>query len=148
ADFSWRSRRLSGRIVELARDRYIADVAQPFPAVVPARETPPRAKQDRVSIRCPRSGLIDMPDVATLIIGDNQYELPIVEGTEQERAIDISRLRALAGYVTLDDGYVNTGATTSGVTFLDGEKGTLRYRGIPIEVLAKRSDFIETSWLL
>jgi citrate synthase len=89
-----------------------------------------------------------MAEAAKLTIDGKHYELPVVEGTEQERAIDISKLRAQSGLVTLDDGYVNTGATTSAITFLDGEEGILRYRGIPIELLAQQSDFIETSWLL
>jgi citrate synthase len=74
--------------------------------------------------------------------------LPIVVGTEGERALDISNLRAQSGYVTLDEGYVNTGATTSVITFLDGEKGILRYRGYPIEQLGEHCDFIEVAYLL
>ena len=69
-------------------------------------------------------------------------------GTEGEKAIDISTLRNSTGYVTLDDGYGNTGSCTSAVTFIDGEKGILRYRGIPIEELAERSTFVETAYLL
>ncbi|MEI7861988.1 MAG: citrate synthase, partial [Planctomycetota bacterium] len=72
----------------------------------------------------------------------------MVIGTEQERAIDISKLRALTGAVTLDEGFVNTGSTASSITFLDGEKGILRYRGYPIEVLAEKCDFVEVSYLL
>ena len=75
-------------------------------------------------------------------------ELPTVVGTEGERGIDISKLRAQSGLITLDEGYVNTGSTTSGITFLDGEKGILRYRGYPIEVLAERCDFVEVAYLL
>ena len=63
--------------------------------------------------------------VARLSLGDRAADLPIVVGTEDERAIDISKLRAETGFVTLDEGYVNTGATTSGITYLDGEKGIL-----------------------
>ena len=77
-----------------------------------------------------------------------QIELPIVVGTENENAVDISKLRAQTGYITLDEGYVNTGATTSAITFLDGEQGILRYRGYPIEVLAENCDFVEASYLL
>jgi citrate synthase len=69
-------------------------------------------------------------------------------GTENEHAIDISKLRAQTGFITLDDAYVNTGATTSAITYLDGEQGVLRYRGYPIEVLAQKCDFVETSYLL
>ena len=75
-------------------------------------------------------------------------DLPIVVGTEGERAIDIAKLRSQTGLITLDEGYVNTGSTTSGITFLDGEKGILRYRGYPIEVLAERCDFVEVAYLL
>ncbi len=89
-----------------------------------------------------------MSDVGKLKVGKQEIDLPIIVGTEDEHALDISRLRAQTGYITLDDGYVNTGATTSAITFLDGEKGILRYRGYPIEVLAERSDFVETSYLL
>ncbi|MGA1236714.1 MAG: citrate/2-methylcitrate synthase, partial [Limisphaerales bacterium] len=66
-------------------------------------------------------------------------ELPVVVGTENEHAIDISSLRAQTGWITLDDGYSNTGSCKSEVTFIDGEKGILRYRGIPIEQLAQHS---------
>ncbi len=85
---------------------------------------------------------------AKLSVGEKQYELKIVEGTERERAIDISALRAQSGLITLDEGYVNTGATTSAITYLDGEKGILRYRGYPIEDLCRRCSFPEVSYLL
>ncbi|HYG34592.1 MAG TPA: citrate/2-methylcitrate synthase, partial [Clostridia bacterium] len=71
-----------------------------------------------------------------------------MEGTEKERGIDISSLRNDTGYITLDDGYGNTGSCQSAVTFIDGEKGILRYRGIPIEELAERSTFIEVAHLI
>src|SRR6476660_7322604 len=89
-----------------------------------------------------------MPDKAILKIGTKEYELPIVEGSEGEKAVDITNLRAASGFITLDNGYMNTGACTSAITFLDGERGILRYRGIPIEQLAEQSTFIETAWLL
>src|SRR5688572_12050098 len=89
-----------------------------------------------------------MSRTATLIVDDKKYELPIMEGTEGERAIDISQLRSKTGLITLDPGYGNTGACTSAITFIDGDNGILRYRGVPIEVLAQRSSFIETAWLL
>jgi citrate synthase len=89
-----------------------------------------------------------MSDVARLRIGEKNLELPIVVGTENEKAVDISQLRAQTGLITLDEGYVNTGATTSKITFLDGEQGVLRYRGYPVEVLAERCDFVEVSYLL
>ncbi|MDH3511311.1 MAG: citrate synthase [Gammaproteobacteria bacterium] len=76
------------------------------------------------------------------------YELPLVTGTENETAVDISKLRAEAGIITLDSGYANTGACTSSITFIDGERGKLVYRGYPIEVLAEHSNFIETAFLL
>jgi citrate synthase len=86
--------------------------------------------------------------IGKLKLGTQEVELPVITGTEQEQAIDISRLRSQTGFITLDEGYVNTGATTSAITFLDGEKGVLRYRGYPIEILAERSDFVEVSYLL
>src|SRR5437870_9185085 len=75
-------------------------------------------------------------------------ELQVVEGTEDEKGIDISNLRAKTGLVTLDPAFMNTASTESAVTFLDGEKGILRYRGIPIEELGERSTFTETAYLL
>ena len=80
--------------------------------------------------------------------GEQTIELPIVTGSEKEKAIDISTLRAKTGYVCLDPAFVNTASTTSAITFLDGEKGVLRYRGVPIEQLGERSTFVETSYLL
>jgi citrate synthase len=77
-----------------------------------------------------------------------KFEAPIVVGTEGERAIDIASLRAKTGLVTLDPAYMNTASTKSSITFLDGEKGVLRYRGIPIEQLAEQSTFVETSFLI
>src|SRR5271163_4769761 len=74
--------------------------------------------------------------------------LPAVEGTAGERAIDISRLRDETGLITLDSGYGNTGSCESSITFIDGEKGILRYRGIPIEELAEKSTFVETAYLI
>ena len=87
-------------------------------------------------------------DSVRLIDGDQELELPVIEGSEGERAIDISDLRSSTGLITLDDGFVNTGSTQSAITFLDGERGILRYRGYPIEELARQSDFIETAFLL
>jgi citrate synthase len=85
---------------------------------------------------------------AKLDIEGKVVELPIVEGTERERALDISNLRAATGHITLDDGYGNTGSCQSAITFIDGDKGILRYRGIPIEELAEKSTFVETAYLL
>jgi len=87
-------------------------------------------------------------NTAKLILGDKTYELPVVVGTEQERAIDIEKLRSTTGHITLDEGYRSTGACLSDITYIDGEKGILRYRGIPIEQLAAHSSFIEAAWLI
>jgi citrate synthase len=89
-----------------------------------------------------------MSETAKLVLGGREYELPVIEGTEQEKAVDIRKLRATTKHITLDSGYMNTGATTSAITFLDGERGILRYRGIPIEQLAEHSSFPEVSYLL
>ncbi len=89
-----------------------------------------------------------MNEKAILKINGKEFELPIVIGTENETAIDISKLRTISGYITLDNGYLNTGACTSAITFLDGENGILRYRGIPIEQLAEKSTFTEVAYLL
>ena len=89
-----------------------------------------------------------MSETAQLKIGDKTYDLPVIEGTEGEKAIDISKLRDQSGYVTFDLGYKNTGATKSAITFLDGELGILKYRGYPIEQLAEKSSFIEVAYLL
>src|SRR3954471_18842910 len=89
-----------------------------------------------------------MSNEAELILDGKSYKFPVVEGTEKEKAIDISKLRDLTGYITLDTGYKNTGATQSAITFLDGEEGILRYRGYPIDQLAERSNFIEVAYLL
>src|SRR5687768_14225722 len=86
--------------------------------------------------------------VAELNVDGQTVQLPVIVGSENEKAVDVSQLRARTGHVTLDPGYVNTGATTSTITFLDGEKGILRYRGVPIEELAEHSTFVETSYLL
>ncbi len=85
---------------------------------------------------------------AILKIDGKEIELPIILGSEGERAIDISELRSKSGFITYDNGYMNTGACLSAITFLDGERGILRYRGIPIEQLAEQSTFVETSYLL
>jgi len=89
-----------------------------------------------------------MGDVAKLKLADREVDLPIIVGTEQEQAVDISRLRGESGFITLDEGFVNTGSTTSAITYLDGDAGILRYRGYPIEVLAEHCDFVEVCYLL
>lgn len=89
-----------------------------------------------------------MSEKAQIILDGKTYEFPVYTGSEGERAIDISKLRDQTGYITLDLGYKNTGATTSAITFLDGEEGVLHYRGYPIEQLAEKASFIEVSYLL
>jgi citrate synthase len=89
-----------------------------------------------------------MEKTAELILDGKSCKLPIIEGSEGERAVDISALRNDTGYITLDDGYGNTGSCQSQITFIDGEQGILRYRGIPIEELAERSSFIEVAHLI
>jgi len=89
-----------------------------------------------------------MGETAKIVFDGKSYELPIVVGSEGERAIDISRLRAETGLVTIDPGFANTAGCKSEITFVDGEKGILRYRGIPIEQLAEHSTFVETAYLL
>ena len=85
---------------------------------------------------------------AKIVLDDKTLECPIVVGTENEHGIDIAKLRGTTGYITLDPGYGNSGSCQSAITYIDGEKGILRYRGIPIEQLAEKSTFIETAWLL
>lgn len=89
-----------------------------------------------------------MEKTATLVVDGKTFELPILVGSEGERAIDISMLRRQTGLVTLDPGFVNTASCQSAITFVDGEKGVLRYRGIPVEQLAEQSTFVETAYLL
>jgi len=89
-----------------------------------------------------------MEKSAELKIEGKTYNLPVVVGSEQEHAVDVSALRNETGFITLDDGYANTGSCQSKITFIDGEKGILRYRGIPIEELAEKSTFIEVAHLI
>jgi citrate synthase len=89
-----------------------------------------------------------MSEIAEITLDGKKYEFPVITGTEGEKAIDISKLRDETGYVTLDTGYKNTGATKSAITFLDGETGILKYRGYPIEQIAEKSTFIEVAYLL
>ncbi|MDZ7697438.1 MAG: citrate synthase [Deltaproteobacteria bacterium] len=89
-----------------------------------------------------------MTRTAQLIVNGETYELPVVIGSEGEEAIDITELRKKTGLITLDPGYANTGSCESNITFMNGEKGILRYRGIPVEQLAEKSSFIETAYLL
>jgi citrate synthase len=87
-------------------------------------------------------------DKAIITLGDTKLEAPLIVGTEDERAIDIAQLRAKTGYVTIDPAFMNTASVKSAITFIDGDKGILRYRGIPIEQLAEKSSFVETAYLL
>lgn len=89
-----------------------------------------------------------MSEKAQIILDGKTYEFPVYVGSEGEKAIDISKLRDVSGYITLDYGYKNTGATTSAITFLDGEEGILHYRGYPIDQLAEKASFLEVSYLL
>ena len=85
---------------------------------------------------------------ATIRVGEQEVEVPMVEGSAGERAIDIGHLRKETKLITLDEGYVNTGATTSAITYIDGDQGVLLYRGYPVEMLASHCDFVEVSYLL
>ncbi len=89
-----------------------------------------------------------MSETAKIILEGKEYELPVVVGSENEKAIDITKLRDLTGYITLDSGYKNSGATKSAITFLDGEEGILHYRGYAIEQLAEYGSFLEIAYLL
>jgi citrate synthase len=89
-----------------------------------------------------------MSQAAELILNGKSYQFPTIEGSEQEKAIDIAKLRDLTGYITIDAGYKNTGATKSAITFLDGEEGVLNYRGYSIEDLAEKASFLEVAYLL
>ncbi len=89
-----------------------------------------------------------MSEFAELKINDKTYKIPVIEGTEHEKGLDISKLRAETGLITVDIGFKNTGSTQSTITFLDGEKGILRYRGYPIDQLAEKSTFLEVAYLL
>jgi len=96
---------------------------------------------------------INVPQISSnekveLMVNKQPIELPVIVGTENEKGIDIGKLRAQTGYVTLDPAYMNTASTTSAIAYLDGEKGILRYRGIPIEELAEKSTFVEVAYLL
>ncbi len=89
-----------------------------------------------------------MSETASINLNGSSYEMPVITGTENEKALDISKLRDSTGYITLDPGFKNTGSTQSAITFLDGEKGILRYRGYSIEDLAEKSTFLEVAYLL
>ena len=89
-----------------------------------------------------------MDHSASLKLDDKEFSLPVMVGSEGEKAVDIRKLRVDTGYICYDQGYGNTGSCESAITFLDGDRGILRHRGIPIEQLAQSSDFVETSYLM
>ncbi len=89
-----------------------------------------------------------MGEVAKIELDGKVYEFPVIQGSENERAIDIAKLRSETGYITIDPGFKNTGSTKSSITFLNGEEGILRYRGYPIEQLADKAEFLEVAYLL
>ena len=89
-----------------------------------------------------------MSETASINLNGSTFEMPVITGTENEKALDISKLRDQSGYITLDPGFKNTGSTKSAITFLDGEKGILQYRGYAIEDLAEKSTFLEVAYLL
>ncbi len=89
-----------------------------------------------------------MSETARLILENQEVEIPVITGSENEKALDISKLRASTGFITLDPGFKNTGSTQSSITFLNGEKGILRYRGYSIEDLAEKASFLEVAYLL
>jgi citrate synthase len=95
-----------------------------------------------------RRGGSAVTDKVEIKLNDTSFEAPVIAGSENERAIDIANLRAKTGLVTIDPAFMNTASTKSAITFLDGEKGILRYRGYPIEQIAQKSRFVETSYLL
>ena len=117
-------------------------------AMSTTREEDTHTRSDRVANPPPTPPPAPPPTAAQLRLGDREIELPIVVGTEDERAIDVSSLRGSTGYITLDEGYRNTGSCASDITYIDGEAGTLRYRGYPIEQVARKIGFVETSLLL
>jgi citrate synthase len=121
--------------------------AQPRAAAMTATEG---RQTERSHLECAalQQRSVAMPQSATLSYEGKQWELPVVIGSEDEIGVDISNLRAQSGLVTLDNGYGNTGACQSQITFIDGDRGILRYRGYPIEELAEKSTFVETAYLL
>jgi len=88
------------------------------------------------------------PESATITIGDKHFTYPVIVGTENEKAIDTRKFRAETGYITFDDGYGNTGSCKSAITYIDGEKGILRHRGVPVQQLAEKSTFLCTAYLI
>src|SRR5947209_15894991 len=107
-----------------------------------------QAKELTEEAPAPAAPTAPQPDSARLTLAGKSYDLPVVVGSEGEKGIDITALRAKSGSITLDQGYANTGACESSITFIDGEKGILRYRGYPIEEIAGRAEFVEICHLL
>src|SRR5690349_13068594 len=107
--------------------------------------TSPLPKDDAMN---PEALRTQTKPIARVEFDGKSVSLPVVEGTEGERAIDIEKLRSSTGLITLDPGYGNTGSCRSKVTFIDGEKGILRYRGYPIEDLAEHSNYLEVAYLV
>ena len=89
-----------------------------------------------------------MEKTAEITLEGKKYSVPVVVGTEGEKAVDITKLRAETSFISLDPGFCNTGSCISTITFINGEKGILRFRGIPIEQLAEQSTFVETAFLV
>jgi citrate synthase len=114
----------------------------------PAAAGPPRPGLDPSRQAVLEAGFGERMSTAKLILDGQEHELPVVTGSEDEHAIDIGELRSSTGFITLDPGYGNTGSCTSDITFIDGERGILRYRGYPIEQIAASADFIEVAFLL
>ena len=107
-----------------------------------------RGRKGRYEVDTSNTVANSQTDTAKLQLGEQTVELPVVVGTEDEHAVDISALRGQTGYIGLDKGFANTGSCKSSITYIDGEQGILRYRGIPIEQLAEKSSFLETALLL
>ncbi|HEV3455781.1 MAG TPA: citrate synthase [Thermoanaerobaculia bacterium] len=106
------------------------------------------AQQTREAVEETSARPAAAPGSARVVLEGKEHELPVVVGSEGEKAIDIAQLRAQTGYITLDPGYGNTGACESAITFIDGEQGILRYRGYPIEEIAGKTDFVDICYLL
>src|SRR3954454_8891019 len=104
-------------------------------------------RRGTTSVRDEVSEHRDSENAVVLRYGDGEYSYPVVDSTVGDNGLDIGKLRADTGLVTLDSGYGNTAAYKSAITFLDGEQGILRYRGYPIEQVAERGSFLETAYL-
>ena len=112
------------------------------------RRVPKRGRLAGAGLTTSPKGRANVPEKATLTIEDKTYEFPIIVGSEGEKAFDISKLRDQSGYTTYDPALGNTAICRSDITFIDGDKGILRYRGIPIEQFANNPNFVEAAWML